>query len=547
MDALTDLADRYYDFAMSESPTALMWNGRLQHLAEWDDFSLEAQEMRRSRNLAFAAEADALDGGDDERAIALRDSIATGARASAIGATWDVELLQLNPKMGMFELCLSFIGEFPLVTKEHGEQYLQKLRGMPGALASLAKEAGDAAAQGRVALARHLHATADSVDAYLAAPDGTADRLGSQAAPTELGEAEAAAWREARDRVVAEVSRPGVAAFGAALRDLAAKGRSDDKPGLCHLPGGIEVYRDKMWANLLTDHTPEQVHQVGLDTVASLEDEYRTIGGSLLGTTDINEIYARLRDDASLKYTQADAVVRDAEAALEKANALAPAFFAHVPQSSCPAHATDFGPMAYYSAPDPKTGKQGSFYFNTSDPGAWATYELEAITFHESIPGHHLQLALQAENEDLHPVQQEFFNTAYIEGWGLYSERLADEMGLYSSELARVGMLSADSLRACRLVVDTGIHALGWSRERAIQYMLDHTPMDRGHIEAEIDRYIGLPGQALAYMIGRIEIQSIRAAAQLRPNFDIREFHDAVLRNGSVPLPTLRRLVLGSA
>jgi len=142
-------------------------------------------------------------------------------------------------------------------------------------------------------------------------------------------------------------------------------------------------------------------------------------------------------------------------------------------------------------------------------------------------------------------VQREFFNTAYAEGWALYTERLADEMGLYSSELDRIGMLAGDSQRACRLVVDTGMHAMGWGRDRAIAYMLDHSPMHRNHIEQEVDRYIALPGQALSYMIGRIEIEAIRAEAEARPGFDIREFHDSLLRYGPVPLPTLRRLVLG--
>jgi uncharacterized protein (DUF885 family) len=546
MDALTKLADDYYAYATSDSPLGLMWGGKLDHLAEWDDFSPEAVEGRKARYVAFAEAADALKIGDDPTDIALRDSIATGARSAALGLTWEAELFQISPKMGMFEMCLSFIGSYPLKTAEHGEQYLEKLRRMPGALAVLADAARAAADEGRIATARQLGATADSIDAYLASPPGPGERLCCQEAPTKLGADAASAWREARDRIVATKVRTGLAAYGAALRDLAESGRPDENPGLCNLPGGLEVYRDMMWANLLTEHTAQEVHQIGLNKVAELEDEYLAIAGPLFGLTEVSDIYARLRDDKALVYTSPEAIVADAEAALARATVVAASWFGALPASKCPAYATDYGAMAYYSTPDPETGKEAAFYFNTSDPSAWSTYELEAITFHEAIPGHHLQCALHAESPTLHKVQKEFFNTAYAEGWGLYAERLADEMGLYSSELDRLGMLSADSLRACRLVVDTGLHALGWGRERAIQYMVDHSPMHRSHIEQEVDRYIALPGQALAYMIGRIEIQAIRAEAEARPGFDIREFHDSLLRYGPVPLPTLRRLILGA-
>ena len=546
MTDLTQLADEFYDYAIALSPISLMWTGKIDRLAEWDDFSPAAREAAGTRMREFERRALEIDPGEDPQAIALRAVIATTARAHVLDDPWRPELFSLNPRMGVWEMLLSFIGSFPLATEAHGEDYLTKLRTMPDMLAQLMDVAEAAAEEGRVALRRHLEDTAASVNRYLDTPSGRSERLCCQPAPTGLDAEAQEAWAAARDAVVADVVRPGLRGFADRLTALATRGMPDDKPGLVHLPGGADVYADKMWSNLLVDITPAEVHQLGLDQIAALEDEYRAIAGPLLGTTDITEIYARLRDDQSLKYSSAEAIVADAEKALAKANAEAPKWFRHLPVSECTAHATDFGAMAYYSTPDPKTGKQGQFYFKTADPSAWATYELEAITYHEAIPGHHLQLALHAENEDLHLVQREFFNTAYAEGWGLYTERLSDEMGLYSSELDRIGMLSADSLRAGRLVVDTGIHALGWSRDQAIQYLLDHSPMDREHIEQEIDRYIGLPGQATAYMVGRLEILAIREEASTRPGFDIRDFHDAVLRHGAVPLPTLRELVLAA-
>jgi uncharacterized protein (DUF885 family) len=198
--------------------------------------------------------------------------------------------------------------------------------------------------------------------------------------------------------------------------------------------------------------------------------------------------------------------------------------------------------MAFYTAPSADGTRAGTFYFKSSNPSAWARFQLEVTTFHEAVPGHHLQLAL-AQERNLHPVLGELEVASYGEGWGLYAERLADEMGLYSSPLQRLGMLTLDSLRATRLVVDTGLHAMGWSRDRAINFMLENTAQGIDNTEAEIDRYIATPGQATSYMIGRLEIERSRDRAQRRlgERFSIREFHDIVLGNGMTPLDELGR------
>ena len=181
-------------------------------------------------------------------------------------------------------------------------------------------------------------------------------------------------------------------------------------------------------------------------------------------------------------------------------------------------------------------------------PGQKNRYEAASVAYHEAIPGHHLQIAIANELTDVPEFQRfSLSNTAYIEGWGLYSERLADEMGLYVSDLDRIGMLAADSWRACRLVVDTGLHALGWSRQQAIDYMAANTPVSVEEVTVEIDRYIGMPGQALAYKVGQREIFRLRekARAALGDRFDIKGFHDTVLGSGAVSLPILGDLVDG--
>jgi uncharacterized protein (DUF885 family) len=182
---------------------------------------------------------------------------------------------------------------------------------------------------------------------------------------------------------------------------------------------------------------------------------------------------------------------------------------------------------------------------NTWDPTTRTRFESEALAFHESVPGHHLQISLAAELTELPRFRRLTAVNAYVEGWALYTERLSDEMGLYSGPLERLGMLAFDSWRSCRLVVDTGIHARGWSRREAVAYLREHSPLALNNIDNEVDRYISWPGQALGYKVGQLEILRLRAAAQQRlgDRFDIAGFHDAILGSGAVPLPVLAGLV----
>ena len=200
---------------------------------------------------------------------------------------------------------------------------------------------------------------------------------------------------------------------------------------------------------------------------------------------------------------------------------------------------------AYYMPGAIDGSRPGTYYLNTSKPQERHRYTAQDIAFHEAVPGHHFQLAIAMEATDLPLARRVLHDTACAEGWGLYSERLADEMGLYSDDIARMGLFAADSWRARRLVVDTGLHALGWSRQQAVDWFVANTPMPRIEIESEVDRYISYPGQALAYMVGRREIVRLRALAaeRLGPAFDLRQFHDLLLRVGMLPLPPLARTV----
>jgi uncharacterized protein (DUF885 family) len=202
-------------------------------------------------------------------------------------------------------------------------------------------------------------------------------------------------------------------------------------------------------------------------------------------------------------------------------------------------------PLGFYLPPATDGSRPGTYFVNTTEPTTRTRYESEALAFHESIPGHHLQLAIAQELENVPEFRKHALVNVYVEGWGLYAERLADEMGLYSGDVARLGILSFDSWRAGRLVVDTGIHALGWSRQEAVDWMAANSPQALNNVANEIDRYIGWPGQALSYKIGQRELLRLRAEAQsaMGGRFDIRGFHDVVLGSGPVPIPVLQELV----
>jgi uncharacterized protein (DUF885 family) len=311
------------------------------------------------------------------------------------------------------------------------------------------------------------------------------------------------------------------------------------------LADGKDAYERMVRYHTTLDLSAERIHEIGLEQIEKLAGEYRELGPGVLGTSDLQAIFARLRDDPALHHTSGADVVSASKTALAKATAAMGDWFGILPKAGCDVEEVKSGAIAFYFPPAKDGSRGGVFFMNTSDPTGWGRYQIEATSYHEGIPGHHLQLAISTELTSVPEFRKRAFIAAYGEGWGLYSERLADEMGLYGSQLDRMGMLEADSMRACRLVVDTGMHALGWSRQKAIDYMTENSPMTLSQIVPEIDRYAVTPGQALAYMIGRLEIQRMRrdAEAALGDAFDIKGFHDTVLGKGLMPLPVLDRVV----
>ena len=350
---------------------------------------------------------------------------------------------------------------------------------------------------------------------------------------------------------VTDLVRPAFARYRDALVDIVLpSARPNDRPGLDAVPGGAGAYRRLARAHTSLDLAPEEIHVIGLAEVERIDAELETLAGRVLGTSDGAAARARLRGDRGLHFSTSGEVLATAQAALARANAAIPDWFGVLPEAACGvvemgAHEAKHSTIAYYRQPAVDGSRPGSYYLNTTAPETRPSYEAEALAFHEAVPGHHLQIAIAQELDGLPDFRRHAGPNAFVEGWGLYAERLSDEMGLYTGDLDRIGIASFDGWRACRLVVDTGMHALGWSRDRAISFMLEHTALAPGNVVNEVDRYISMPGQALAYKLGQLEFLRLRATAQaaLGPRFDIRAFHDAVLGSGAVPLSTLGTVV----
>ena len=312
------------------------------------------------------------------------------------------------------------------------------------------------------------------------------------------------------------------------------------------MPEGPACYRARVRGFTTLDLDPQTIHRTGREEIDRIETEAKPIARRLFGTDDMLTVYRRLREDPALEFASRQEVLDTAEAALARANAALPKWFGRMPRATmvldpCVEFEEKAGcPNSYLPAAQDGS-RPGRWRINTN-PARASRVDLESIAFHEGYPGHHLDITLNQERPDAHPVTRILGNSGFSEGWGLYAEELAKEMGLYSGDLAQLGRLSSAAFRAARLVVDPGLHALGWSREQAIDYMLAHTVLSRGTATSEVDRYIVNPGQATAYMLGRIEIMRLRRAAEQRlgDRFDIRAFHDRVLGDGRVPLPFLR-------
>ncbi|NQV05533.1 DUF885 domain-containing protein [bacterium] len=543
---LARLAEDYWQYRLATFPTQSMMLGDHRFDDHMESMSRDAEDAHISSLRGFADRAEAFDAGAltaDERIT--REVLVHVARAEAGEEEGRLAEIDVNPAVGFQAMLPVAFPQLPITEPEHAEAFESKLGDLGRLFDERTERLREGVAAGRTPVDLHARGVVAALDAQLAL-DPADDPLLRVRVPASFDEARTAEWKGRLARILEEKVRPAYLRHRNAIADeVLPASRSVDKPGLCHVPGGDAAYRAAMYRYVTLDKDPEDVHRIGLEQVERLEAEYLDLGSKVLGSTDLVEIFDRLRNDPELHFSEGPPIVVAAEAALAKGKAAMHEYFGRLPKADCLVSETPSGPIAFYFPPAADGSRPGTFFVNTSEPANWGTFQIQSMAFHEGIPGHHLQLAIAQELDDVPQFRRNAFISAYGEGWGLYVERLAEEMEMYDSDLDRIGMLWGDSMRACRLVVDTGMHALGWTRQQAIDYVVANSPMAVGQIEAEIDRYVGMAGQALSYMLGRIELQGLRAEAEktMGDRFDLSGFHDLVLGSGVVPLDTLGRMV----
>jgi uncharacterized protein (DUF885 family) len=348
---------------------------------------------------------------------------------------------------------------------------------------------------------------------------------------------------------IVEFVVPGYREFLAFLTDQYVP-KCREHVGAWSLPRGRELYRHRVTMFTTLDISPREVHETGLAEVARIEAEMQGVMRKVAFQGDFPQFLHFLRTDPQFYASTPEQLMRETAFVLKRIDGELPKLFKTLPRTpygtrEVPAYIAPGTTTAYYQPPAGDGSRAGFYYVNTYNLPSRPLYEIEALSLHEAVPGHHLQIARAQEIEGLPKFRRFAGITAFVEGWGLYSERLGLEVGFYQDPYSDFGRLSYEMWRACRLVVDTGMHELGWTRKQAIEFMEAHTALSRHNIEAEVDRYISWPGQAVAYKLGELKIRELRAKAEqeLGAKFDVREFHDVVLGSGAVPLDVLQQNV----
>lgn len=547
------LAEDYWGELMRVSPTWASYRGDRSRDAELPDLSAEARATHDAALSAFAERARAIDPAPlSERQRLVRDTLLERLtlhfedREACGRHAWVVDQLG-GPQ--------SWLGELPAYHVVDGAQRARDLVARYRALPRLFDQhvtnlrgglkAGRTAARINVTrtiaqLDRMLKTPLDE-DPFLARPLAQAAKLDAPPYPAFDAEIRAAVEGPVRTALTR-------------YRDFLVAGilpASRTAPGIAGLPGGAACYRASIRRHTGLDLDPEAIHRVGLDEVARIRAAMKAVAAEL-GHPSVDAALAALADDPAQRRETGEALLQYNAALLDRARAALPRAFGRLPKTPIEPkaieafRAPDVPAGYYYSAPEDGS-RPAYYYLNTHAPETRPLYTMPALAWHEAIPGHHLQIALAREAEALPTFMQSTGFTAFTEGWALYAEQLADELGLYHTPAERLGAYTYEIWRAARLVVDTGLHHLGWTRQQAIDYLQAQTGHPPGEVINEIDRYIVWPGQALAYKLGQLEISKLRAEAEaaLGARFDLKAWHDRLLRDGAIPLTVLRAQMTG--
>ncbi|WP_338245233.1 DUF885 domain-containing protein [Aurantiacibacter hainanensis] len=551
----TELREDVWQWTLDNSPYLATEIGDRRGDGELGDPSMEGYDRRLAETRAFqqrleAIDVDALpDNLGIDYALMQRDF-----RDTLEAAEFDQDrYITFTNRGGPQGAIAGLPYSSPLFTVADYDSYLSRLEAFPAYIQAFITRNEGGIERGLTQPCEPMEGYENSIAGLIA--ESPEDSVWWEAFETRPSAISQDAWQDLQVRARSAISDGAFEGLGTFLEyyeeEYAPNCRAGASPGIGMTPGGQDYYAYRVRSFTTTDMTPREVHELGLTEVARIRAEMEAVAAEA-GFDSREAFIEHLRTDPQYYPEDEESYLEYTAALAKEIDGWMPRLFGTLPRlpytvQPIPAASAPGNTTAYYESGSIATGQPGIYRLNLTELDQRPLWELPALGVHEAVPGHHHQIALQQEL-DIHPLRQRgTFFTAFVEGWGLYSERLGIEMGLYDTPAKQMGRLSYEMWRANRLVVDTGIHALGWTRQQAVDYMLDNTALSEGNINAEVNRYITWPGQALAYKLGELKIRELRTRAEeaLGDRFDLRDFHDTVLENGSVPLDVLEAHVDG--
>ena len=544
---LEALAAEYWASTLREFPTLASQLGIHDYDDRLTDLSLAAEDRRAAASAAYLKRLEAIaDAGlnpaDRVNKAILRRTLAEAVEANGFGQ----RMMIFSNRSGWHQGLAGLADGLTFRTRADYDNYLKRLAAYPAQNDAALKVSDRALAEGYVLPCLALDGFEDTISGVIPS-DATKSRLYSPFAAERPATISAPEWSALQGRAQALIDGDLRRAYAKHLAWYTGsyKPKCNPQIGASALPGGKAWYAYKIRNQTTTMRTAEDIHALGLSEVKRIRTEMETVAKKA-GFATREAMIADLRTNPKYYAKSPEELMEATARELKRIDGKMPTLFTLLPRlpygiREIPAEIAPGTTTAYYNQGSPENGIAGTYYVNTSKLDQRPLWEIPPLSVHEAVPGHHHQIALQQELDLPAWRRNGAFFTAFVEGWGLYSERLGIEMGLYDTPAKDMGRLSYEMWRATRLVVDTGMHAKGWSKAQAIAFMTDNSALSAANIEAEVNRYIADPGQALAYKLGELKIRELRARGEsaLGEKFDPRRFHDAVLGQGAVPLDML--------
>ncbi|WP_299568254.1 DUF885 family protein [uncultured Shewanella sp.] len=525
---------------------------------KWGDFSEKAEDEDLARAKKHLKQLESIDVSKLDVQTALSYKLMKqGLEQDIADDKWRHHTYPVNQMYGSHTFIATFlINQHQVSSVSDAEAYISRLNGVKLASKQLVDGLKLRADKGIIAPKFVFpYVISDSQNIITGAPFSDTEEKSTLWADINKKVAALDAPQAKKDELLADAKKALINSVQPAYNDLIAylnelEKKADTRDGVWKLPEGDDFFNMRLSRVTTTDMSSETIHKLGLSEVARIHDEMRDIMKKVKFEGNLQEFMAFMRDDEQFYYPATDAgktrymteakdLIDNMESRLDEVFNIKPKAQLIVKQVE--AFREKSAGKAFYDAPAPDGSRPGTYYANLYDMKAMPTYQMEALAYHEGIPGHHMQIAIAQELEGIPKFRKYGGYTAYIEGWGLYTEYFPKEMGLYADPYSDFGRLAMELWRACRLVVDTGIHSEKWTREQGIQYYVDNTPNAESDAVKMVERHIVMPGQATAYKVGMIKILELRedAKKQLGDKFDIRQFHTLILENGPLPLDVL--------